>query len=386
MMLFVAPYNGKHQELTQFHGASRKIRFLLRLLSRQCPPVILLNTLPIPNSKHLITYSKLDLGDGTLIDVATPGGLNNRRLGYLLNLTRVSSILNAVINSFGIPHTVWCYNGYAMESKVGGYLKRHFGSRFILEFEDWHFARPRGLNPKPLIDWFFWMCNMHNVDYGFAVNETLQREFDKRLIKSELLPGILEDWVIELASTHPPFRDANRVTVGYFGGLELDKGAGFILQLVESIRQKKIPLRFIVTGCGSLESQFSRYTQKFPDIVDYRGPVADHELKEAMGSTDVIINPHCVNKGIFPFKVLEGVASGRLLVSTPLGLDKGGLDWLNSAIAICPQEINSFIVTLMNAKAIYASREPAIEQAIALAKRLWSEEGMQQRMARVICP
>ncbi|QXP84021.1 glycosyltransferase [Methylococcus sp. Mc7] len=384
MMLFVAPYNGEKSGVTRFHGASRKIRLLLEILSGICQRVVLLNTLPIQTPQRRIAYSKLDLGGGILIDVVTPGASNPGRVGYLINLARVSAISNSIISSFGVPDTVWCYNGYAMESRIGGFLKSHFGSRFILEFEDWHFARNRGFNPKPFIDWFFSMCNMRNVDYGFAVNQMLKHEFDRRLINSELLPGVLEDWVIGLAATHPPFQDSRRLTIGYFGGLEVDKGAGFLLQLMEEIKKSKFPLRFIVTGSGSLERKFSAYTQAFPDIVDYRGSVADLELKELMGITDVIINPHCVNKGVFPFKVLEGVASGRLLVSTPLGVGKGELGWLNSAVAICPQDVNSFITMLMNAREIYASRRPAIEEAVALAARLWSKESLRHRIARAI--
>ena len=188
-----------------------------------------------------------------------------------------------------------------MEMKLGAYFKKIYNSFFILEFEDWHFARNRGLNPKPFIDWFFWLKNVKYIDYGLAVNEFLSYEFKKYSIKSILIPGVLYDWVTVLNKKNPPFKKLDNISVGYFGGLTSEKGADFILGLIDHIRSKNLNITFLVSGSGYLENNFKDYSKKFPSLLKFYGSVPENKFLEIVGESDVIINTHCPMPGVFPF-------------------------------------------------------------------------------------
>jgi glycosyltransferase involved in cell wall biosynthesis len=80
--------------------------------------------------------------------------------------------------------------------------------------------------------------------------------------------------------------------------------------------------------------------------------VPDEKLYELLTECDVAVNPHAsiqaMGEGVFPFKVLEAVASGRLVISTalpPCGFDlqhnvmyfNGTLDGLCKALESAPE-------------------------------------------------
>jgi hypothetical protein len=49
---------------------------------------------------------------------------------------------------------------------------------------------------------------------------------------------------------------------------------------------------------------------------------------------DILLNPHFDLKGVLPFKLLEYIASGRIVVSGPLNLFGTKLQWLLGGIII----------------------------------------------------
>jgi glycosyltransferase involved in cell wall biosynthesis len=385
MLLFIAPYGGEAPEKTPFLAASKKMNFLLSVLASRGDRVVLLNTFRRDMNVKIIEYSRKNLDDGTVVDVMTLGAIHNIGYSYLMNLLRVPMIANSLVRRYDIPEAVWCYNGYALESKIGGYLKRYYGSRIILEFEDWHFARGRGLNPKPMIDWVYWKLNIRHIDYGFAVNEMLKTKLEINHVSTDILPGVLSDWVLDMARNSPPFTNNNIITVGYFGGLSKEKGAELIIGLIDNVRRSMLPIRFIVTGSGELENYFRSYSIIYPDILNFLGSVDERTLENAYSITDVIINPHEINDGVFPFKVIEGVGSGRLMISTLLSLKEGcDLDWLKDAVVTCKKDIDAFTASLMRSRYHYNERKSKIDTAVDISRRLYSRQGMEDKIFNVL--
>jgi hypothetical protein len=307
------------------------------------------------------------------------------KLGHLANLLSISDISKVILLTYGVPSIVWCYNGYAFESRISGYFKRHFGSRIILEFEDWHFARHPGFNPKPYFDWLFWRLNLKHIDYGFSVNRMLAEKLESFGIPTQLLPGVIYDWVFEIAESHPPFPNQKPICIGYFGGLTIEKGAGLILALIDASRATSFPSHFTVTGKGELESHFRDYSTRYPQNLSFMGAVTEQRLRELVAQTDVILNPHQISTGIFPFKVLESVSTGRLLISTQLNLDHTQeLLWLNNAILTVEPNVPAFLDAIRDSYNHYNNKKPAIMEAVTFAKRIYSKSSLKARICHVL--
>ena len=371
MILFVAPYAGELPERSPFLGAAQKIRFLLRLLKSIDADVVLLNSAHRVNEKRALRFDTIELGNGELIDMVTPATLSNAWAGRSLNILQVPSIVDTVVQRYGVPRLAWFYNGYAFESRAARRLKQRYETKLILEFEDWHFARNRGLNPKPIIDWYCWTRSVRSYDYAFAVNEDLQRRLQINGVPTQLLPGVIADWIVALCERSPPFVRPESISVGYFGGLTREKGGEFLLELIARAKPRT---QFVVTGKGELEGDFEKLSHRLPDRLRFLGAVSDEKLREAIASVDVIVNPHEENEGIFPFKVLEAVASGRLLVSAPLAMS--GYDWLKDAVEFRPLNLTEFLAAIDAAGEIYENRKTAIARAAKIAGARFGARGL----------
>lgn len=367
MLLVVAPYGGLLPEHGEFLAGARKIRFVLQALGKIEPHIVLLNSGHQSSRRQGMSVRTLEVANDCVVELITPSTYENPRFGRLLNLWHVPSIVESVVRRFGAPKVAWFYNGYAFEMRVASLLKERYGSRLILEFEDWHFARNRGLNPKPLLDWLFWRRALTRIDHGFAVNAFLQGYFTRSGIASTLLPGLLSDGFRNLMSDSPPFQSETHITVGYFGGLTEEKGAGILLGLIPLVSEN---IRFLVTGKGSLEKEFLALSQRVPDRLTFLEAVSDKELTSAIGRVDVIVNPHEENGGVFPFKVLEALASGRLLIST--GLPMRGFEWADEAIVFRSRSISEFFDAIRDSRQLYEERIEAINRTAAFVCNAYS--------------
>lgn len=379
MILFVAPYAGELPEETPFLAAAKKIRFLLNVLSKLDSKIVLLNSAHRISARQKLTFETINIGDGLFVEMVTPDTYSNPWAGRAINIMRIESIIDSVIDRYGTPVAAWFYNGYAFESRAALLLKKKYQVFIISEFEDWHFARNRGLNPKPLIDYYFWKKSTKYIDYAFAVNKGLSEKLDIERIPNSLLPGVLEDWVTDMANELPPFCNPDKVTIGYFGGLSREKGARFLLDLMPLT---KTQASFVVTGKGELEKEFYEFAKRFPSKLQFLGAVSESRLKEAMQSVDVIVNAHQPNDGVFPFKILEAVASGRLLLSTPLPI--AGYGWLKDAICFLPPETEDFNRAINQSAMIYQSKREAISSVTTRARRVYSRDGLANTIRKVI--
>jgi glycosyltransferase involved in cell wall biosynthesis len=88
-----------------------------------------------------------------------------------------------------------------------------------------------------------------------------------------------------------------------------------------------------------------------------------------MRNCDVIVNPHkpmaLFNQGIFPFKIIESVASGRVVVSTELGpLDKVDLEQILITISPDPKSLVAGIESARKHHEVHAQRINSVSEIV----------------------
>lgn len=369
MILIVAPFDGNNPEKSPFIAASKKIHLIIHTLSSIDNDIVLLN------SSHWLKTStnfKIERKQTYLncnIYLVTPKTLNFKFLGKLMNLFSIKSIYSKIINEFGKPKIIWLYNGYAFESRFATFAKKKLknDTKIILEFEDWHFARSRGYNPKPYIDWFFWKLLLKHIDYSFTVNKFLENKVSKHVYKNTLLPGLINDNIINDIDQNNLFKNKT-ISIGYFGGLSKEKGAKFILNLMKE--KFDIDVKFIICGSGDLQEDFNEFSINNPLILEYFGTITEEELNNLYKRIDIIINPHFENNGVFPFKVIEAIAMKKLLISTTL--DVNGFNWISDAIEFRELSIKEFKYAINNSKRLYNNKKQDILEISNLIENKYS--------------
>jgi len=366
MIIIVAPYSSIEDFASPHLGAARKIELIVGLLSQIDKNITLINsahTGPI-NAKPAVAYA--DVG-GVIVRVITPPIYKSRMLGKLINIFQVQSVLSLIPNTEK-PNLLWIYNGYAFEMNFVRYFDKIYSAKKILEFEDWHFARNRWLNPKPFIDYLFWRVVVRRFSSATAVNMRLVNFLKKYIDEVILLPGLVPNKLVAIADSNPPFKTPNdSITVGYFGGLTREKGADFLLTLAERNHSNAI---FLITGSGELEDQFISLSKSLRDRFIFLGLVNETDLYRLIAKCDVVINPHKCNdglkSGIFPFKLVEAVASGRLVISTHASCD--GMSKIFEGVLFVDDNLESIEFAIESAFDFYSNHSAKVKDGASAAR------------------
>lgn len=370
------------RSLPRFLAAHKKIFFLLDVIHSMGCRLVFINSAPDMGGFSSERITELKLSDDVSIPALIPRTYKSHRWGRLKNIQQSKSLIDRAATTFAKPDIVWCYNAYAFEMRAARHAENQFRSKIILEFEDWHFSRALFFNPKAILDWFFWRRCLKSISYCYAVNEWLKNKMKSHGVPCDLLPGILTNDILKLHSNCPPFQQISQpvlVRCGYFGGLSIEKGAGRILELIELSVEKKLPIEWYVSGKGELENGFLGISRARSDAVKFYGLVSDLELSKIVGSVDVILNPHEHMPGVFPFKVLESVATGRLVLSTPIKLPSE-LDWLGASMQIQPYSASSWLDFLLKSKELYGQKESAIKNACDISRSKFGFEAVRKSL------
>jgi glycosyltransferase involved in cell wall biosynthesis len=333
-IFFVGDLNIKINKKTRFIGANKKIRIILSSLIKQGYDICNINSVPQMGVRQPMRIKEIFFFEKKPIKCLTIPTYNYNKLGRFKNIFDAKAVLQFAVDKFGTPDFVWCYNAYAFQMRFASLAKQEYKCPVILEFEDWHFSRSSIFNLKALIDWYFWKKAIPFIDYCYAVNPWVEEKMKKNGVNSSILPGILTKEIINLK---PASTKVNKkvLHIGYFGGLVAEKGGLLILELINLIRMaKSCYLKFHITGNGELMSKFELLSKSNPELVQYYGVVEDKKFNNIIGKMDILLNPHFDLKGVLPFKLLEYIASGRIVVSGPLNLFGTKLQWLLGGIVI----------------------------------------------------
>ncbi len=371
MIVVVAPYSPIGRADNPHLGAARKIEIVVSLLSRLDSDIVIVNS---AHNEERVQSFRVDteiIGDVPVREISLPC-LNNRQFGKLFNLMQVRHAVNRVFG-MGKPTMIWLYNAYAFESLFALTVRKLADCPVVLEFEDWHFSRSRGLNPKPYIDYLLWRFTVKYFDHVFAVNDFLADKMRQFTSQVTLLPGIVPYRLEQISISKPPFNgDDAQIKIGYFGGLTQEKGADLILRLA-----RKLPNGYCleVTGGGGMEPDFIKASSSNPVSLRYHGKVSDVRLYELIAECDVILNPHShimeMHNGVFPFKVVEAIASGRLLISTPL--PDTSLESVLQGVHFVENDCDAILAAVIDAKAIYQANKHKIKNGALEAVKLFGE-------------
>jgi glycosyltransferase involved in cell wall biosynthesis len=369
----------------RFLAAHKKIFFLLDVVHSMGFRLFFINSAPDMGEFKSEQITKLKLSDEVSIPAMMPTTYKKTRWGRLKNIQQSTGLIDRAANTFAKPDIVWCYNAYAFEMRAARHAENQFGSKIILEFEDWHFSRSSFFNPKAILDWFFWRRCLKSISYCYAVNEWLKNKMEEHGVPCTFLPGILTDDMLNLNHNCPPFKHVPRsdlVRCGYFGGLSIEKGAGRVLELIKSSIEKKLPIAWYVTGIGEFEDEFLRLSTQYTDTINFYGLVSDSKLSSIVGLVDVILNPHEYMPGVFPFKVLESVATGRLVLSTPVRFPSE-FDWLSTSICIQPYQPKKWLEIIVDSPNLYIGTQIEIKNAYHVAKLEYGFEGVLSKLNTV---
>ena len=382
MIVVVAPYLKVEEGGSPALGAARKIEIVISILAKIDADILLVNSADFAEWENKITLRNTNICR-TPVREMRMGGKGNYRIDKAKSLLYVKKAVDEVLK-IGEPSCTWFYNGYAFEMLFAIIMARKRPQQtMILEFEDWHFARPRGLNPKPLLDRILWQMAAPLFRAGFAVNANLLHKLRSMIDEATLLPGIVPEQLVALAEKKEPFSDPGKIIIGYFGGLHEEKGGKLLLALADLLPDN---YALHITGSGDLTEDFVRAATRRPGKLVFFGPVSDEELYQIIAGCDIILNPHdpslTMKEGIFPFKVAEAVASKRLLISTLL--PKDGYEELLACVHFVSYSPENFCNAILQARATYQELKPVIEESSLYAIDEYGAESILKKIQGII--
>lgn len=296
-------------------GAAKKIQLIASLLDRLGFDIHFVDSAHPHERFSSAVLGQRDHIEQTPITLWRPFCVPSRKLGKLLNIYTSGRLFRQLAELK--PDLVWVYNCYAFEARIGQHLQRATGAQLVFELEDLPLSRGRGLNPKPWLDQAYFPSLLKGADLVTFVNAVLLGRHRGDVKQGLLFPSILQQALVDMPERERFTQPVRRI--GYFGGLESDKGVDTLLALPPLMPAN---WTLVVTGVGTLTPQLHELARKHPDRVEFHGAVSHARVLELMQGCDVIVNPHSsitgMHDGVFPFKVCEALATGALLLSTPL--------------------------------------------------------------------
>jgi len=245
-----------------------------------------------------------------------------KTIGIAGQLKRYISSWCRIVRSEGGNPKLFVYN-LGPTHEQGGFLagiSRSLSLPVIPLVTDLDFAGKGKWSPST---WRFrWQVRLLDVAEKIAaLNPNVLEEFG--LNKPKLhLPGIAPDQPFFKKLLKIPTRKfgTEPITFLYSGSLNRPRGIVRLLEAFERINSDKVRLR--ITGKGPEEGLVRDAAAKHPNI-EYCGYLeTEEERLHAIEGADVLVNPHEIDtpeaRYLFPSKLAEYMASGRLVVSSLL--------------------------------------------------------------------
>ncbi|MGE9290241.1 MAG: glycosyltransferase [Puniceicoccales bacterium] len=184
------------------------------------------------------------------------------------------------------------------------------------------------------------------------------------------LPGIAPDQPFFEKLLTLPVKEAegNTVTFLYSGSLNRPRGIVRLLEAFQQLDSEGVRLR--ITGKGPEEGRVRDFANSHENV-EYRGFLkTEEERLEAISGADILVNPHEIDtpeaRYLFPSKLAEYLASGRMVVSSRLpGMAAFPLEEM-----VLSEDDSS--ASFAAAMASAAARSPAERSSSASRAREWS--------------
>ena len=153
--------------------------------------------------------------------------------------------------------------------------------------------------------------------------------------------------------------------------------------MIQMSINRKLNIKWFVTGKGPFEEELKLLSKNNSDIVTYFGVVSDIELAEIMGRTDVLLNPHIKMDGVFPFKLIEYVASGRLILSSDMSFPIK-LNWVKDSILFETLDLDKWLRTIMESSNMYYSNKKIINSVSKRVSMEFSKSSIKDEIEKII--
>lgn len=369
-VIIVAPYTPIGSYKYSSLGGAKKIELVIRMLSRLSKRIILINSAHNLTGFNQTTVKALTIG-GVRVIVITPPTLPNRKIGKAANMFMASHFAKRLAKLS--VSQLWIYNAYVFESLFALAFLQSQKVPLIVELEDWPIARNRGLsNIKCWLDFLYLKKVLPKATLITCVNQDIIDQLSGIKAHKILFPSFIHPKIT--ANQHKPFSRPPPYVLGYFGGLRIEKGVDVLLQLADKLPDN---WQMVITGSGPLATQCELAEKKYENRLTFIPNASDEQLYALMAQCDVIINPHKSIKemghGIFPFKVFEALASGRLVISTPL--PRCGIN-LEEVILWFDGSVENLLEQLNQAAFFYRQRQDKVEKMAAQILDEYSEDAM----------
>jgi glycosyltransferase involved in cell wall biosynthesis len=216
---------------------------------------------------------------------------------------------------------LWLYNTRLAEAIVAlAFLLKNPRLKLFLQLEDLPAARHANSGFRGWLDNISTLLLTRHAACVSAVSQPVAEAFSKltsySLDRIILLPPLLDEgYQLKIASRHTPFSNSH-YTALYAGGYGPDKGVDDLLVAFRQLSQNNIRLMLLGPVPSSLRDQLRNQA-----AIEIIGMVSDERLFSAYAEADIVINPHrpILNSSfIFPFKLIEIMASGALPITTAM--------------------------------------------------------------------
>lgn len=312
-MCLIAPFCPADRGGLPSLGGAAKISAVIQGMRENDCDVLLINSGHQLERMRGTLVRRAKLGEQSFIEVEPPT-IRKRNIGKLLQCFIAPLVMARVIYRWQ-PSVLWIYNSYLFEV-IGLCTGKLLNPKLVtvLELEDLPKSRRRAGTGmiKNLLDHFALKIALKIVDGVTVVQKQMCQPGGSRRFVWYLpvLLGQIESKPIAVQSP---------IKIGYFGGLAAEKGVDVLIELIRATQTNS---QWIVCGSGPLKDEMEMMALAFPDRFRFLGCVDDQRFKATYAEVDAIINLHkpieAFQAGIFPYKLLEAVAHGKIVLSTPM--------------------------------------------------------------------
>ena len=276
---------------------------------------------------------------------------------------------------------IWLYNTRLAESIVAFVaLLIRPQLRLVLQLEDLPSARAANHGLRGRFDRLSTVWMSRRADHVFAVSAQVARAFSSLVnVPPEaitVLPPSLDLAFLQMVQVrNQPFLSSS-FKVLYAGSFSPEKGVEDLIKAFLATRSLNCKLILVGSAPQGLVQ-----AHKYNDSIHFIGVVSNQELFQLYTSADVVVNPHrpILNPDhVFPFKLIETVASGALPLTTPVP----GSEDLGLPAECFFTDVEGLTMKLDNALFIWKTNRRAIESAAQASRIKYSFEAAKASISR----
>lgn len=326
-ILYVASYQGpdivdqRRMIRNRSLGGSRKIELISNMLHRQGHDVTILSS-GIPAERSGRFYSAFESTTtgipGKGVRVLYACGLDVRVLSYVFAIFSSIKWIKREYSKkpfdmllvYNIDEFTWLVAWF--------YLRCLDTIPILLEYEDSVSVTGRGHNILRGMIWHSmekWLST--RLRGVISVNSVIAARLKNP--NTYIMRGVVSDKFCQTASARtPPLSGPPPYIATFCGSLIPDKGVNLIPEIAEKFKGR---IRFVIAGTGFLESALKLAAQNSKGDVEVVGQLTTQDLHKLLKSSDILINPHKdePSGGILPFKLVEYLTAGGIVVTTTTG-------------------------------------------------------------------